>query len=75
MCEVHHQFKRFVTKRLQGQDDVINQQIPVGLADLVPPRYVVKYRIPGFACARLIELVYYISGYYDKGKNVVNLGC
>ena len=59
MCEVHHQFKRFVTKRLQGQDHVIYQQISVGLADLVPPRDIVKYRIPGLARASLVEWIYY----------------
>ena len=62
MGEVHHKFKRFVTKRLQGQDNVIDQQIPVGLPNFVSPGDVVKDRISSFARAGLVEDVQRLDG-------------
>ncbi|MFN9903429.1 MAG: hypothetical protein ACK55Z_32580, partial [bacterium] len=55
--EVHHQLERLVAEGLQGENDVIDEQVPVRLADLVAPRNVVEDGKTGPRRARLIEYI------------------
>ena len=38
MGEIHDQLERFVTKWFQSQNDVVNQEISVGLTNFVPKK-------------------------------------
>ena len=52
--EVDHQLEGFVAEGLQCEDDMVDQEISIRLANLVPPGNVVEHRV---ACSRRACLV------------------
>ena len=55
MCEIHNQFKWFMTKWFQSQNDMINQQISIGFTNFVSPSNVIKNRISSTWSSRLVK--------------------
>ena len=53
--EIDDQFERFAAEGLQREDDVVNEQVSVGFADLVSTGDVVEDGIARLGCARLVE--------------------
>jgi len=47
VCKINDQLKGFMTKGLEREDDVIDEEIAVCFADLVATRNVVKNGISG----------------------------
>ena len=47
MREVDDQLEGLVAERLEGQDDVVDQEVAVRFPDLVPTRDVVEDRVAG----------------------------
>jgi hypothetical protein len=61
VCKVYHQLEWFAAKWLKCKDDVVDEQVSVGLAYLVAPSDVIKNWIAGLRCSRLIK---YVEGFY-----------
>ena len=57
MREVNDQLEGLVTERLEREDDVVDQEVAVRLADFVAARDVVKDRIAGARCAGLKNML------------------
>ena len=55
MGEVEHDVVRLVEVGLEGEDDVVDEQVAVGLADLEPARDVVEHGHSGAGGAGLVE--------------------
>ena len=55
MCEIHNQFKWFMTKWFQSQNDMINQQISIGFTNFVSPSNVIKNRISSTWSSGLVK--------------------
>ena len=53
MREVDDQLEGLVTEGLEGENDMIDQEVSVRLANLVATRDVVEDRIPGTGCSSL----------------------
>lgn len=53
--EVDHQLKRLATERFKSQNDVVDEQVPVSLSNLVSPSYVVEDGVSSLRRASLVE--------------------
>ena len=62
VSEVDDQLKGLVAERLEGEDDVVDQEVAVRFPDLVPTRDVVEDRVAGAGCSSLKQMNHSWSG-------------
>jgi len=63
VCKVHHKLEWFAAKGLKCKDDVIDEQVSVGLSNLVAPSDVIENWIAGLGCSRLIKYIEGLDGF------------
>ena len=45
VCKVHDQLEGFMAEWLQGQDDMVDQEIAIGFTNFVASCYVIEHRV------------------------------